>query len=307
MKSEFVPTNNTSILGIKEYKNTYVIKSNNALKIQLKPWISGRNLQYLAYKCSMEFLVAYYITSRKFKENTIKDIVELVPLSGSLFYDMPRAFAKIFNNSLSSCYVGASRFLDDNSDWQVKLNYFNLEAMSESTKIIIIGDTIATGSTISGLLDTFIKKYPQLEEIAIFSIAGAIPGLERIENLENRNKIPIYCYFSNAIFGLAENGTDMFWKHQETIAPEDMLAKAIKSYEDLTDKWCTVWDWGKRCKDPLSHLLELEERCQSEIVNYNKDNITYKKIQEIQESINLEKKLLSEQINFPVVPRDLFY
>ena len=87
-----------------------------------------------------------------------------------------------------------------------------------------------------------------------------------MKKLADKVDIPIYMFFSNAIFGVESNGTDMPWLHPGTIVSPSVRKQAESVYgPDLGKRWCSIWDWGDRAKHPLKHLDELLDRCESEI------------------------------------------
>ena len=88
----------------------------------------------------------------------------------------------------------------------------------------------------------------------------------RITELVNRIDIPIYLFFSNAIFGVESNGTDMPWLHPGTIMSPEIRSLAIDAYgEELGRRWCCIWDWGDRAKHPIKHLEKILELCETEL------------------------------------------
>jgi hypothetical protein len=118
-----------------------------------------------------------------------------------------------------------------------------------------------------------LEKREDVRAVIIYAIAGGISGAHEIRNLEVHTNIPIWTFFSNAIFGVDDNGTDMPWLHPGTIVSSENRKKAIAAYgPDLGKRWCCVWDWGERAKYPLKHLKELSERCESELSEVSEDS-----------------------------------
>ena len=244
--------------------STYIIESTSALNILLKPWLVGAELADLARKSTVDFLrIAYHIVP-ELKSALFSEITEVVPLAGALYYSTAEAFEIVFGETINRCFIGAKRHPSP-LGWVTELSYMNFEALPENP-LVIVGDTIATGGTIEGILEAIIDQEPNIQAIIIYSIAGGLSGAVRLRKFTERVNIPVYLFFSNAIFGVEPNGTDMPWLHNGTIVSPDLRKKALSIYgRDLGKRWCSVWDWGDRAKHPLKHLRELLERCETEL------------------------------------------
>ncbi|MBD3408094.1 MAG: hypothetical protein GF411_18380 [Candidatus Lokiarchaeota archaeon] len=244
------------------HHQTYLLESPSGLEILLKPWIVGAELANLARKCSTDFLRTMYFIADEIRVSSYAHISEVVPLAGALYYSMAEAFEDVFGETINRCFVGAKRYLSE-SGWKTKLAYENFEALNPES-VILIGDTIATGGTIIKILKTTLNQRDDIKALIVFSIAGGIDGAERLKELADSIDVPLYVFFSNAIFGVEENGTDMPWLNPHTISTEKNLQLAKNAYgEWLGKKWCSVWDWGERAKQPTKHLSDLVQRCES--------------------------------------------
>ena len=244
--------------------HTYIIESPSALQILLEPWSIGSRLANMARISSIDFLRAAYQICKELRDSSFETISEVVPLAGALYYSLAEAFAHVFGETINRCFVGARRHLTS-TGWVTELSYENFEAMP-SEPVILIGDTIATGGTIEGIVESTIKHSSDVRAIVIYSIAGGLVGAIRIKEMADALEIPTYLFYSNAIFGVEPNGTDMPWLHPGTIAIPETRAKAEAAYgPDLGRRWCSIWDWGDRAKHPLKHLRELSERCDTEL------------------------------------------
>ncbi|MHA1906880.1 MAG: hypothetical protein ACW98Y_06275 [Candidatus Thorarchaeota archaeon] len=244
--------------------STYIIESPSALNILLKPWLVGSELANDARKSTVDFLrVAYHIVP-ELKSASFSQITEVVPLAGALYYSTAEAFEIVFGETINRCFIGAKRHPSP-LGWVTELSYKNFEALPENP-LVIVGDTIATGGTIEGILDAIIDQEPNIQAIIVYSIAGGLTGAVRLRKFADRVKIPVHLFFSNAIFGVESNGTDMPWLHEGTIVSPELRERALSAYgPELGKRWCSVWDWGDRAKHPLKHLHELLERCETEL------------------------------------------
>ncbi|MFW9996381.1 MAG: hypothetical protein ACFFD4_30340 [Candidatus Odinarchaeota archaeon] len=243
-------------------ENTFLLIEESAKAILLSPWITGLKLRDRARESSTSFLKALFKISSEFQGCKAINVVEIVPLAGSLYYDMNGAFANVFSHQLQMCFVGAKRYLK-NGVWDTHMDYFNLEAMPDNP-FILIGDTIATGGTIVRLLENILENLEKIRGVAIFTICGALEGGKRLKTIEKKvreKKGEFYLVYANAAFGLAENGTDMPWLHKDTITIDILADEARNVYGELADKFCAVWDWGQRAKSPIAHLKEFLGIC----------------------------------------------
>jgi len=243
--------------------NTFIIESDSSLKILLSPWIVGANLARRAQIASTDFLRIAFEICPELRKATLEQIAEIVPLAGALYYRMTQAFQTLFSETLNRCFVGAQR-IKTTEGWITDLSYQNYEAMP-SDAIVLIGDTIATGGTMERMIHTTLQQSSNIRAILIYSIAGGVAGAARISRYCENIGIPVYQFYSNAIFGVAPNGTDMLWLHPGTIALPDSRMQAVETYgEYLSEHWCTVWDWGERAKQPVKHLNRILAACKAE-------------------------------------------
>ncbi|MFW9798964.1 MAG: hypothetical protein ACFFD9_00865 [Candidatus Thorarchaeota archaeon] len=244
--------------------DTYIIESPGALQILLEPWIVGARLANLARESSVDFLRVAYDLADEFRNSSLDSVTEVVPLAGALYYSLAEAFETVFGETVNRCFIGAKRSLTP-TGWVTELSYQNFEALT-SEPLIIIGDTIATGGTIESIIDATLTHSSDVRAVLVYSIAGGLKGAIRLKQLADRTQVPIYSFFSNAIFGVEPNGTDMPWLHPGTIVSQEVRQRAEEAYGlNLGRSWCSIWDWGDRSKHPLKHLQELLERCELEL------------------------------------------
>jgi hypothetical protein len=276
-------------------KATYIVESPSALWILLQPWIVAGKLAQFARESSIDFLRAAFHLIPELRESNFENISEVVPLAGALYYGLAEAFQDVFGGTINRCFVGAKRHLTS-SGWETELSYLNFEALSPES-VILIGDTIATGGTITSIINSTLEKSDDVRAIIIYAIAGGVLGAHKIKETEELTQVPIYCFFSNAIFGVETNGTDMPWLHPATIVSSENRKKAIAAYGSYLGKqFCSIWDWGERAKYPLKHLKQLLERCEGELSKVTEDSTKQilQRIQlETQKAIESRKRTLS--------------
>lgn len=244
--------------------SSYIIESDSALKILLEPWIVGARLASLARSSSVDFLRTAFAVSQEFRASNLENITEVVPLAGALYYNVAEAFEQVFGETPSTCFIGAKRHLTP-SGWVTSLAYENFEAIP-ARPVILIGDTIATGGTIVRIIESVLDHAQDAQAVIVYAIAGGVRGAVRLKALADQLDVPFYLFYSDAAFGVEANGTDMPWLHPGTICSPEVRSKALDAYgPELGRRWCSVWDWGDRAKNPVRHLEQLDARCEREL------------------------------------------
>ncbi|MBD3353419.1 MAG: hypothetical protein GF364_18195 [Candidatus Lokiarchaeota archaeon] len=248
--------------------HTYIFETPSGFQILSKPWLVGGSLAEAARQCSSEFLRIAFLLCPEFQTTTYHQITEVIPLAGALYYQIGQAFQILFHESLKQCFIGAKRVIDEGSnEWITQLSYLNFEALPDNP-VILIGDTIATGGTIERIIRTTNNYAQNPRAIILLSLAGSGIGAYKLSKLEDEFGFPIYLFFSNALFGVAENGTDMPWAHPATLTSKKNSESILKIYgPQLARDWCSIWDWGERAKDPQKHLRLLLNTTNAQLEN----------------------------------------
>jgi len=261
-------------------EETFMFTNQDALNIQFQPWLTSTSgLGDYSLKASEMFLRIFFENHKEeLQAINPESFCDLIPLSGSLYYYISEAFYNVFHRALPQVFMGVRRNFRDNQ-WVADISYRNVDSLPENP-FLIIGDTIATGSTLFAILHEIKREIENIQGIAIFSIAGALPGarlLSKMEKIFGGTKI--YLYQTNAIFGLMDNGTDMPWLHPETITSDSLKNKAIENYGPyLAEKWCTINDWGERCNSSSKYLDTMIESINRYLNFENLDDLTKTKL-----------------------------
>ena len=296
----------TNFKGTEPYKvvsanlldKTYIFTNHEALEIQFKPWLtSNAGLGNYSLKASeMFFRIFFENHKEELKDINPESFCNVIPLSGSLYYNMSGAFYNVFHRALPQVFIGVRRSFRDNH-WVADISYRNIDSLPEKP-FLFIGDTIATGSTLFSTLHEIRREVEQTAGIAIFSIASGLPGatlLSKMEKIFGGTKI--FLYQTNAIFGLMENGTDMPWLHPDTITTNELRDKAINNYgEYLAKHWCTIWDWGERCNSSSKYLDNLIETI-NRYLGFDIDQKTRDKLLFFLEKAKIEKNKILEPLS----------
>ena len=157
------------------------------------------------------------------------------------------------------------------SDWCVRL--WKIPERLEFTGPVLVGDTIATGTALVGVLGWLVAKMVTLncvQDIHVFTIVGASEWdlgdggvLEKLKHVEaelsKRGKV-LTVMFCNATFKLGANGTDL---NPCPSLGAEWLPEALEMATGLLGAFpleklkCGVWDWGDRFTQPMHHLEEV--------------------------------------------------
>lgn len=239
--------------------HSYIVSSPHSKRIHFNPHITDFDLYRLSVRANEALLRAAQRVGI-LDGARVKDVCEVILLSGGFYYHLNRAFYNVFRHSLPTGFLGVRRaFLATKP--LAHVSYSNLEAVPPRN-ITFIGDTIATGATLRYAIPYYVQRAPRIQKLVIFTLAGALPGARQLARLERtilkKHGIKLYVFFAEAIFGLADNQTDMHYFHKDTIAPKASLDAARRALGlELGAKMCVVWDWGQRNKDPVRHLREV--------------------------------------------------
>jgi len=233
-----------------------ILYSKPGVKIVTSPFLVGDELAELSLQASMDFL----------KQVNPENPTEVIILQGGKYYRIGDAYEKLHGSRPPVCEIHSKRFLKDD-EWHARV--WGLQAEQLDGRSPVVGDTIATGTTLQYVLDKIlddcIENDAKIKDIYIFSIAGAGKGEEKLEKINERLKefgAELKIYYANARFGLADNGTDLLFDSAEYHPQAKEEIKEILG--DFTANMkCAIWDWGDRFTNPPHHLKEAYEYYQS--------------------------------------------
>ncbi|MFX0152475.1 MAG: hypothetical protein ACFFAJ_16930 [Candidatus Hodarchaeota archaeon] len=248
-----------------------LIESLSARRILTNHFLVGAQLVSQCRAAVKDCLSVFFSLQKQKLKFT--QMAEVVPLSGSLTYDLLSAFYELHQHTLARNFIGIRRFQKPDGNWDTEVSYTNFEALTDKIEMVFIGDTIATGVTITKVI-RMIQAHVQVPlKIIVISIAGSLIGARRLVQLEKsaQKSFPgteIWCLFTEAYLGLEDNGTDMPIQHPDTISIPELNQVAKKQLgEYLTRNLCSVLDWGKRTNAPLEHYQDLLSTLQGLKIN----------------------------------------
>jgi len=293
-------------------KNTYITCMPQAHKILYDPIVYGTKLRRRALECSKAFLKIALNTVPGFKRLGSREISEIVVLRGSLGYQFNTAFEQLFNRYLPQCFVGARRFRISKDEFGADIYYTNFEALPENG-FLFTGDTIATGASLGQTLSVTRSELRErdygVQKLLVFSIAASFNGCARLLEWEERFRewwpdFDIHLFVAEALFGLADNGTDLLFRREgEAIVPQETKRRVEQLYGDyetgfLPGNMCAIFDWGDRNFKPERHLEDVVKFARGSM-KAARDSTS----KEVLNRISRDAKLALKRLNQPLIKR----
>jgi hypothetical protein len=270
--------------------------SEAGVQIVAQPYLVEEELEALSQKSSEDWI--RWLGSEKLIKPDCKPVsVEI--LNGGRYYfsqaawnavhkDQPCGVLKLRarrGHASAETYGGAAHndknlepgmelYQSPGSDWCVRL--WDIPQDLTFTGPVLVGDTIATGTTLVGVLGWLVEKMvaaKTVQDVHVFTIVGAsewnagdggvVEKLKHVDEALKKHGKQLTVTFCNATFGLDANGTDLNPcpdKGADWI-PEalESTKKRVGSSFPLAKMKCGVWDWGDRFTKPLHHLEEVLE------------------------------------------------
>jgi hypothetical protein len=255
--------------------DSYILCSDQSRNILYSPHIAGKRLQDSLE--GMGELLARMIGENFLSGEEKGKTVELVFMSGGLFYNLNHGFKRTYGFALPQCFMGIQRVRVDGSEGEftARVGYENFESLLDGANIVI-GDTIATGSTLykglRWLLTILEEKHYRLNKLVVVTLAGSLKGARRLADMEKKIKFEhpqakVHFVACEQIFHLMPDGTDLRFAGENAVAPEETALETKKRYGEYLGKnmKCAVFDWGTRCKNPKKHYSEFLEFCEHEL------------------------------------------
>ncbi len=287
-------------------KHTYIFCADASREILYNPHIAGKRLQEKMEELSRIF--AGIATEKGLKGSRLGDVVEFVLLAGGLYYDLAGGFRALHNYALPQCFLGIKRQRIEGTEGQFRAvsTYENFESLPDEA-VVIIGDTIATGSTIiraiGDLERAAAEKDGKIKKIVIFSLACSTEGARKLKKLEEKMKaadagFELYLIVAEQLFHLMPDGTDMRFLGEDCMMPEETKEYTLNRYGEFLGREmkCAVFDWGTRCKNPKKHYEEFLEFADEILKNPEIDEKGRKEIVRMKDEIRAENRIFDVRI-----------
>jgi len=270
------------------------IHSNAGVEIVARPYLVEDELSALSQQCSEDW-IRWLVEKRLLGADA--EPISLEILNGGKFYYTQAACNAVHGrkcnllklrarrgHASAESYGGAAHndinlepgmelYCSPGSDWCVRL--WEIPEDLSINGPVLVGDTIATGTTLVGVVGWLVEKMVaagSVQDIHIFTIVGAsewgagdggvLQKLQHVaDSLASHGKA-LTVTFCNATFGLDANGTDL---NPSPAKGAEWIPEALEALTQLVGEFpldrmkCGVWDWGDRFTKPLHHLDEVLE------------------------------------------------
>ena len=224
----------------------YVIEN-----LPLESILFDRNLLGLPFKQACQTASIYFL--EHFRQEILEapdEVSELLILSKGLYYWLHNSYEQTFARNLPINFIATNRTKVEGDVAEIKVPYHNFDA---ATPRLIIGDTVASGATVCTALSEYMDQH-YLEEVFLFSIAGARVGIKRIATFCDANGIRLHAAAGLALFGLGSNGFDLSFLHPDTHTREEYRVRAREVYGDREIS-VAGWDFGSQAQAPDKYRM----------------------------------------------------
>lgn len=186
-----------------------VIYSAPGLDVVTSPWLVGKPLLALARSSSADWL-------RTLPSNDLATPVSLEILNGGRFYAVADAVRDIHKRECRVVSLRAKRSRHETDGWQVRIWERTGAAITSDVSSILIGDTLATGVTLAGVLSALADEleaasrpapWPPVHLFAIAGAAAAEAALSPVVGRFDEKGGLVTLTFANAAFSLWKDGT----------------------------------------------------------------------------------------------------
>jgi hypothetical protein len=198
----------------------------------------------------LEFRRVCLMASRLFLRHLVDEVelmplAELIILSKGLVYQLGEAYAVEVGKNLPTNLVATMRVGVEGNAAKVDVPYARLDAGGDA---LIIGDTVASGSTVIAALEEYIQHH-RLSKVYLVSYAGSVLGARNVAAFCRSREIEIVIMYGLAAFGLGGNGFDLSFLHPETLARDEYVQRARSLYGNNAIS-AIGWDFGSQQMAP---------------------------------------------------------
>ena len=305
-----------TIKGIRVYRvvmdgipeRTYIIDEQYGREMLFKPWLAGEPLQATSLEAMKNALkVAAELVP--LNDTPQGEVVEVILLSGGLYYHIERAFQKVFGEQLPINFLGVKRHpVGDGGDFTAEVTYKNFEAMPDKGHIhLLAGDTVATGSSMEAAFAAILEDFqqrPGLEwsSATLFSLGGSGQSLRMFKRLEDRIRevYPTFrfnVFFSTAALDMKEDGTTLSFLGPNAVHSPDLRDEVVETLGPyVAERMCRIGDWGNRNKNPHGYIEELEKEIER-LASGCPDTRSREVIEQMRGQLALMKQRLARPLN----------
>jgi hypothetical protein len=225
--------------------NAYIVEN-----LALEAILFNRNLMGVEFIRACETASAYFFEHFRDELQDSADLAELMVLSKGWCYRLFDAYAQVFRSTLPINMIATRRAVVEGSSVQIEVPYYNYDV---PVARLVIGDTVASGTTICTAIAHYLKHHP-LREVFVFAIAGSSVGIRRIHSFCESRGIQFHAALGLAAFGLGQNGFDLPFLHPQTVTSDKYRNRAAIQTQGKTIS-APGWDFGSQAMAPRKYRM----------------------------------------------------
>jgi len=216
--------------------NLHIVESESLERILFDRNLIGYPFRQACLDASAALVRAAWVTGK-----LSADMSELLLLSKGLVYALPFAYGQVTGRNLETNVIGARRAEVDAEGARIETPYARLDAGGSH---LLIGDTVATGSTICAALELYSRVHT-VESVTVLSFAGTGMGAENLNRFCEARGISLGMFFGLAAFGVAPNGFDLSFNNPATQTAKRYRERASAQF-DGQQVSAVGWDFGSQ-------------------------------------------------------------
>jgi hypothetical protein len=175
-------------------------------------------------------------------------VSELMILTKGYYYWLHNAYEQTFVRNLPINFLATNRTDVSERGVSITVHFTNFDAATET---LLIGDTVASGETICAALHAYLADH-RLKRVIILSFAGTVVGAQRITAFCRSKNIEVWFLFGLAAFGMAQNGFDLSFLHNQTVTSSRYVERAREFFEGRGIS-VAGWDFGSQAQAPKKY------------------------------------------------------
>jgi len=258
-------------------KDVFIYVDSGIIRKYSDPYLYGSELSSIMKNAAYNIL----------REIELEDKILIVKiLEGGRFYYIDDALKRIGKDVFDEAEIDIkSRFKYDPDDVVTKVvKYGNVIEKLKNKDMMILGETIASGSTMETFIDVISKSLKDVKKLILLGFHTYV-GIERtIEKLKEYDiEYRIYSY--GGLLGLGPNKTDMTIGYTPNQVPDNVRERVYRKLGSyLADHLCVIGDFTYSFKYISKYLAERVIQLR-ELFDSSPRNEKFKVMQLIREGI----------------------
>jgi hypothetical protein len=233
---EIVGLSRANELDVLEHGKVVAVENAALSRLLLNRNIVGAEFSSL---CAQSTISLLHPLRDDLERSASSGIAELLILSKGLCYELSASFARLFDRSLDINLIGTRRAEVMSEHARIDISYSRLDT---SATTLLVGDTVASGSTICAALDHVVAQTP-INRLILVSFACSLRGLQVIDRYCKAHGIDLIAACGLGLMGLGENGFDLSFVHPDALCAERYRDKWWELFQGKAVS-NVGWDFG---------------------------------------------------------------